>query len=175
MKILTFSERLLIARHFPCAYIIKLFPKDSKNRSFKPSQLHSGLKGNVSTYPLDTSAIARWIDSQEMPPSIGILSSIIGITFVGPNNLPERSLPSMFNIRRDRVRAALCFLRANNPIFRDIVISEARLSELPINSVPDELFDVTRFSTDMASLNKEQDGYIPSQEPVTEGTFRSVY
>lgn len=169
LKILTFSEHILIARYFPCAYIIKLFPKDCKGRSFKSSQLHSGLKGNVSTYPLDTSAVAEWIDGRTMPPSVGILSSIVGITFVGPNNLPERTLPSIFNVRHDRVRAALCFLLTENPIFRDIVISENRLSELPINGVPDELFNVTRYSDDVSSLNREQDGYIPSQDPTSEG------
>ena len=51
--------------------------------------MHSGLKGNVSTYQLDQGQIASMIDGTIMPQDTKVLAAMIGITFVGPKNLPE--------------------------------------------------------------------------------------
>ena len=161
---LTLPERLLIAKYIPAAYIIKLYPKKKGARHWDKRQLYSGLKGNVSTYHLDQSQIASMIDGTMMPQQAKVLAATIGITFVGPKNLPDKYLPDMFKVRRGRVRRALEWLKENNPLFANITISESRLADLPENDVPYELQATTKLSTDVSSLYAEQDGYVPVQE-----------
>jgi len=50
---LTLPEWVLIAKYYPAAYIIKLFPKKKGFYSWDQNKMHNGLKGNVSTYKLD--------------------------------------------------------------------------------------------------------------------------
>jgi len=47
---LTLPECILLAKYFPTAYIVKMFPKQKNAFTWDHSQMHSGLKGNVSTY-----------------------------------------------------------------------------------------------------------------------------
>jgi hypothetical protein len=161
---LTLPERILIAKYFPAAYIIKLYPKKKGGRYWDKRQLYSGLRGNVSTYQLDQSQIASMIDGLIMPQPASLLAATIGITFVGPKNLPEKCMPDMFRVRRTRVRLALEWLKAHNPLFADIIISASRLADLPEDDVPYELKTTTKLSTNMNLLYAEQDGYVPSQE-----------
>jgi len=93
LQILTLPERILIARHFPAAYIIKLYPKKKGARSWPSANMQSGLRGNVSTYRLNTNDIAQMTHAQLMLPSSSILAATIGVTFVGPGNLPEKTMP----------------------------------------------------------------------------------
>jgi len=164
LAFLTLPERLLIAKYFPAAYIIKLYPKKKGARFWDKRQMYSGLRGNVSTYQLDQSRIASMIDGTIMPQAATILAATIGITFVGPKNLPDKCMPDMFRVRRSRVKKALEWLKENNPLFADITISDSRLSELPENDVPYELTSIAKLSTDVQMLYAEQDGYVPSQD-----------
>ena len=123
LKVLSLPERLLIAKYYPVAYIVKLYPKDKRARYWK-SEMASGLKGNVSTYRLDCEEIQDMIQGPSMPPPVSILSSIIGVTFVGPKNVPSSLMPEMLYVQRNRVRQALEWLKAHNPLYHDMVISE---------------------------------------------------
>ncbi|KAF8803427.1 hypothetical protein BYT27DRAFT_7214734 [Phlegmacium glaucopus] len=161
---LTLPEQILIAKYFPAAYIIKLYPKKAGARHWDKRQMYSGLRGNVSTYRLDQSQITSMVDGSIMPQAAKVLAATIGITFVGPKNLPERSLPNMFRVRRQRVKMALEWLKANNPLFKDITISASRLAQLPEDDIPYELLATAKLSTDVNTLYAEQDGYIPSQD-----------
>jgi hypothetical protein len=172
---LTLPERLLIAKYFPSAYIIKLYPKKKGARHWDNRQMYCGLKGNVSTYQLDQAQIASMIDGTIMPQQAKILAATIGITFVGPKNVPERCLPDNFKVRRARVQRALEWLKQNNPLFANITISESRLAELPENDVPYELRVTTRVSTDINKLHAEQEGYVPSQEACDDEDNESQY
>lgn len=158
---LTLPERLLLAKYFPSAYIVKLFPKHKNARSWDRSQMHSALKGNVSTYRLDPRQIASMIDGTMFPQPAKILSATIGITFVGPKGLRESTMPTMFRVRRWRVREGLLWLKANNPLYSDINISEERLSELPEDGIPDEIILTTKHSTDTEAVEREHEGYVP--------------
>jgi hypothetical protein len=161
---LTLPERLLIAKYFPAAYIIKLYPKTKGARHWDKRQLYSGLKGNVSTYQLDQTQIASMVDGTIMPQHPTVLAATIGITFVGPKNLPDRGLPDLFKVRRTRVQKALEWLKENNPLFSDITISASRLEELPENDVPYELRATTKLSSDTTALYAEHEGYVPTQD-----------
>jgi len=135
LKVLSLPECLLIAKYYPVAYIVKLYPKD-KRACYWKSEMASGLKGNVSTYRLDSEEIQDIIQGPFMPPPASILSSIIRVTFVGPNNVPSSLMPEMLHVRRNHVREALKWLKANNPLYRDMVISEERFTQLPETGVP---------------------------------------
>jgi hypothetical protein len=171
---LTLPERLLIAKYFPAAYIIKLFPKKKGARHWDKRQMYSGLKGNVSTYQLDQGQIASMIDGSILPQQMKVLAATIGITFVGPKNLPEKCLPDIFKVRRTRVQRALEWLKENNPLFSSITISASRLAELPENDVPYELQVTAKLSTDIEKLHAEQDGYVPSQEVCNDETNEGI-
>ena len=159
---LTLPERLLLSKYYPSAYIVKLFPKQKNASTWDRSQMHSGMKGNVSTYRLDPRQIAHLIDGTMFPPPAKILSATIGITFVGPKGIRESMMPAMFRVRRWRVREGLVWLKGNNPLYADIEVSEDRLSELPNDGIPDELMMIAKHTTDIMSLEKERGGYVPT-------------
>lgn len=161
---LTLPERLLIAKYFPAAYIIKLYPKKKGARHWDIRQMYSGLKGNVSTYQLDQGQIASMLDGTIMPQRAELLAATIGITFVGPKNISDKCIPGNFKVRRARVRRALEWLKENNPLFANITISETRLAELPENDVPYELRTTAKISSDIDKLHSEQEGYVPAQD-----------
>ena len=161
LSILTLPERILVARYFPAAYIVKLYPKRKGARYWARTSLHSGLRGNMSTYHLNTNDIVNMTDNQIMPPSSTILAATIGVTFVGPKKLPEKCMPGFLQVNRNRVREALLWLKKNNLLYRNIVISTDRLNELPVNGIPFEIMSVTKHSEDTSLLATESDGYVP--------------
>ncbi|KAH9009398.1 hypothetical protein EDB85DRAFT_1881628, partial [Lactarius pseudohatsudake] len=164
LNILTLPERVLVGRHFPAAYIVKLYPKKKGARTWaSPKGLQSGLRGNVSTYRLNTEDIAKMADGQIMPPSPSILAATIGVTFVGPKNLPEKTMPGFLRVNRARVCAALVWLKNNNPLYEKIVISSERLNALPTNGIPSEIFSLVRYLPDTTILAQETDGYVPEE------------
>ena len=126
--------------------------------------MYSGLRGNVSIYQLDQTEITSMINRSIMPQAAKVLAATIGITFIGPKNLPERYLPDMFRVQRTCVKRALEWLKEHNPLFTNITISGLRLAQLPEDNVPYELTLTAKFSTDVNMIYTEQDGYVPSQE-----------
>jgi hypothetical protein len=163
LKGLTMPERILIAKYFPVAYIVKLYPKQKGARGWDKSQMHNGLKGNVSTYRLDPSQVASMIDGRTYPAPAKVLSATIGVTFVGPKGITGATMPVMFRVRRWRVREALIWLKANNPLYEDIEISEERLQELPENGIPEEITLTAKYSADTYTLIQEHAGYVPDE------------
>ncbi|KAJ6468570.1 hypothetical protein C8R47DRAFT_920065, partial [Mycena vitilis] len=137
--ILTLPERLLISLYFPAAYMVKLYPKMKGARTWDEQTVNTGLKGNVSTYRLNTAQIAGVARGNTMPPSPRILAATIGVTFVGAGNAPLRVLPDFLRVRRQRVFAALLWLKQNNPLCAQIDIDEGQLQLLPVDAVPDEI------------------------------------
>ena len=101
-------------------------------------------------------------DSQIMPPPSTILAATIGITFVGPRNLPQKTMPGFLYINHNRVHDALYWLKHNNPIYRDIIILSSRLENLPMNEVLTEIMVMTKHSDDSAQLAEERDRYCMS-------------
>lgn len=151
LKVLILPEQLLIAKYYPMVYIVKLYPKDKRAHYWR-SEMASGLKGNVSTYRLDSKEIQNMIEGPFIPPPATILSSIIGVTFVGPNNVPSSLMPEMLYVRRNRVKQALQWLKANNPLYHDDIISEDHLSQLPQTGVPREIFSTVKCLLDIGAL-----------------------
>lgn len=55
------------------------------------------------------------------------------------------------------------WLKANNPIYADIEISEA-LQSLPEDGVPEEIMQTAKYSDDILRTEKEHIGYVPERE-----------
>jgi len=164
LSILTLPEKILVARYFPAAFIVKLFPKQKGAKFWPTSGLHSGMRGNVSTYKLNTDDIADMVNTDIMPPPAKILASTIGVTIIGPKNMPERTMPNFLRVRRDRIRTALLWLKDNNPLYANVQISEASLGELPVNNIPPEILGAIRSSDRTDQLEKERAGYVVNDE-----------
>ena len=62
LSVLTLPEQILIARHFPAANIVKLYLQKKGARS-----ANCALRGNVSTYRLNTEEIADMVQGNIMP------------------------------------------------------------------------------------------------------------
>lgn len=163
LSVLTLPERVLIARYFPAAYIVKLYPKNPAYRP-DPRTLTSGLRGNVTTYPLDVLKFSQYITSLQLPQPAHVLAATIGVTFVGVNNVPEKTLRGLFSVSRLRVRLALEWLCRNNPLYANVQVDEARLAALPEEGVPLQLLQVVRVAEDDTVLEKEHSGYVPNME-----------
>ena len=105
-----------------------------------------------------------------MPPPSQILAATVGVTFVGPRNLPEKTLPWFLRVNRERVRDMLEWLQINNPLYADINISMDRLGELPTDGVPIKISSLARHLVDETLLADERDSYIPEDDEDDEGT-----
>ena len=168
LKVLTLPERILIARHFPTAYIVKLYLKKKGVRVWAEKDgLHSALQGNVSTYRLNTANVASMTGERTMPPPPQILVATVGVTFVSPRNLPEKMFPGFLRVNRNRVCDALEWLKAHNPLYENIDISRDRLNDLPENGVPLEISSLARHLDDNHLLATETDGYVPDDNEET--------
>lgn len=57
---------------------------------------------------------------------------------------------------------ALEWLKENNHLYENITISAERLESLPVDSVPEEISSLVKYSDDTRLLAEEMDGYIPN-------------
>ena len=162
LQSLTLVERLLIAKYFPTAYVVKLYPKQAGATHWDSSQLYSGFKGCVSTYSLDPNLVQSMVDGKLLPAPPTILSATVAVTFFTPSGKCEFSFPKALYARRHKIRDALRWLKENNPLYKDIIISEERLQMIPEDGVPIEIQATTKHSTDIDLVIREHEGYVPS-------------
>ncbi|KAJ3832677.1 hypothetical protein F5878DRAFT_493813, partial [Lentinula raphanica] len=139
LRNLSIAERLLVSRYFAAAYVVKLFPKKRGAQGMKKELLTSALRGNVSSYFLNTDEIAGMLDDGFLPPKPAIFAATLAVTFVGSRNIPLKALDPFLVVERERVLRALLWLIANNPIYHNIKISSENLHSLPERGVPDEI------------------------------------
>ena len=152
LAILTLPEKMLVAKYFPAAYIVKLSPKQKGASHWSSSGMNSGVRGNVATYKLNVEDIMDVVDPKIMPPSAKILASVIGVIIIGPKNMPEHTMLGYFRVRRSCVREGLKWLFNHNPLYADSQLSESQLAELPENGVPREILEAARYSNDIDQL-----------------------
>ena len=161
---LTFSEQLLIAQLYPRVYVFKLYPK-TMDRHMDASTLQRGLRGNVSTFALDSQGMASMITGNLMPRPPAILASVISVTFIGYGKLPTKFLRGLFGVRRHVVLEALLWLKTNNPkYYGDIIIDTNLVDNLPEDDVPEEVLSIIRQSNDVDVIDEERAGYVYNEE-----------
>jgi hypothetical protein len=161
LAVLTLPEQILVARYFPTAYIVKMYPKKKGACFWDKKMMNRGLQGNVSTYRLNPADLGDMVTRSLMPPPAQILAAIIGITFVGPMGAQECTLPQFFRVQRQHVLDMLLWLEANNPLYSDIVVVTTHLAQLPSDGIPEELVAVTKLSKNTALLAQEHASYVP--------------
>ncbi|KIO10905.1 hypothetical protein M404DRAFT_21123 [Pisolithus tinctorius Marx 270] len=159
LRKLTFAETLLVARHYPCCYIFKLYPKDGSH-GYNPAHLQRGMAGNVTLYEVNTLAIANMVEGSMMPQEVTTLSNVIAITFMGTRTLPKNWMSHTFQARREAVHEALLWLKANNHLYHDITISTQRLMTLPDDEILVEIEAIIWCEDDAAVAVQENEGYV---------------
>jgi hypothetical protein len=163
LQILTFPEQLLVALLYPRVYVFKLHPTCKGN--FDNSTLQRGMKGTVTTYELNSDGVSAMVAGDLMPRPPEVLASVISVTYVGLGELPKNWLRNTFRVRREVVRRALGWLKANNPkYYGNIKIDPVRIRALPEDDVPLEITSLVRQSTDTGIIDQESDGYVPEHE-----------
>jgi hypothetical protein len=166
---LTFSEQLLIAHLYPRVFVFKLYPK-TVDRRLDGLTLQKGMRGNVSTFELDSQGIVSMIAGKMMPRPLSVLASVISVTFIGYGKLPVRYLRGLFRVRRRMVLQALQWLKINNPkYYGDIIIDTDQLQNLPEDDVPDEVLGIVRQSDDVGMVEQERAGYIYNEDDESPG------
>jgi hypothetical protein len=164
LESLTLVERLLIAKYFPTAYVVKLYPKQAGTSQWDSSQLYSGFKGTVSTYSLDPKLVQSMVEGNLLPVPPTILSATVAVTFITPTGKCEYVFPRTLYARRHKIREALRWLKENIPLYKDVIISEERLQMIPEDGIPDEIRATTKHSTDIGSVIREHEGYVPTDD-----------
>lgn len=119
-----------------------------------PSLTQTALKGNVITFPQSISEIVR-----SLPLSPSALPDLIKIIFVGRTLPKKEQLRSILTVRRETVRRALLWLHANNILYRNISVDHLLISTLPINDIPDPLWDTLSIVNQSEENNVERSGY----------------
>ncbi|KAF8119738.1 hypothetical protein EV363DRAFT_1147865, partial [Boletus edulis] len=137
LAILTLPEQLLVSRHYPRCYVVKLYPRNGHVSN--PEHLQRGMMGNVTLYNMNTDKVVEMLEGQLLPQPAIQLSSVLAVTYIGSKKLPKTWLKSTFRVRRRVVYEALTWLKTNNEMYRDIVISPERLQSLPEDDIPLEV------------------------------------
>jgi hypothetical protein len=143
-------------------FVVKLFPKGNSRHGLADDQLQTAMRGNVTSFELNSDAIADMIGGNLMPQPPSVLASVLSVTFIGRSSHFNPTALRLFQVRRHMVAAALNWLRENNPkYYGDIEIDESRLALLPADDVPPEVLVNLRHEPDESAINAESDGYVP--------------
>ena len=78
-----------------------------------------------------------------------VLTSMIRVTIIRPQNIREKTMPGFLGVCRECIRATLIWLKVNNPLYANIIISEAQLDKILENGIPDEILNAVRYSDDI--------------------------
>ena len=70
---------------------------------------------------------------------------------------------SILIVRREVVREALIWLHRNNILYQNIVIDHLLVNKLPVNDVPDSLWDTLSVLEQSESDNIERSGYVDNE------------
>ena len=134
---LTFVEEQVIARSHPLITVFKV-----KGHQY-------AYKGNVISFSQDVKELAT-----QLPHKIKDLDSVVCVQF---KNNAEKFHD--FHIRSGRVKRALVWLKANNPYYKDIIISEENLKSLPDDgNVFDQIQSITLATDDSTDTEESING-----------------
>jgi hypothetical protein len=152
---LTIPEQKLISlyRHNSC--IIKLH-----SPWHSPDTAQPALKGNCITFPQNLSNIAT-----SLPLSPNELSASIKIVFVGSSMPSRQHLRKILTVRRQRIFNALVWLKGNNLLYSHISLDKHIIAALPVDDVPESIWETIDFILDDKNAHAEREGYV--EDPLT--------
>jgi hypothetical protein len=109
----------------------------------------------VITFPQNISDIAI-----SLPLSSHVLPDIIKIIFVGRTCPKKDQVRSILTVRREVIRKALLWLHKNNILYKNTHIDHLEIDRLPIDDVPDCLWNTLTLVDQAESANVERSGYV---------------
>ncbi|KAG9318983.1 hypothetical protein JVU11DRAFT_1099 [Chiua virens] len=118
--------------------------------------------GNVTLYNMNTNAICDMLEGQLLPQPAIQLASVLAIMYIGSKKLPKLWLKSTFRVRHRIIYEALVWLKQNNAMYEDIVISRDHLKLLPEDDVPVEISAAIQHEEDEDVGIQERSGYVPT-------------
>jgi hypothetical protein len=144
---LTIAEKLLIQRVSPLVPVIHV-----KNGSL-------GIRGHVVSFFQDISGICN--ELPKIPADVSLVKVIrSGTTATGEN------ISRSFTVNRNRVLAALHWLKRNNPLYNDIIINETNLSWM--NGHTDELKNILTIECNDDVTEQDDNDKGPCEKQVFE-------
>ena len=130
LRDLTVVEECIIARCRAKTCIIQLKAEETDTVLPKTQR---GMHGHVVIYPQKPDALL-----DVLPPSVEDICTPICVVFIGSQRSTQdwlRKHAKPLIVRRERVRAALIWLKTHNVLYRNIVIDEHSLNTFPTNDV----------------------------------------
>ena len=103
LQVLMLSEHVLTTKCLPATYMVKLFLKKKGAKTWSILGCNTGRRDNVSSYHLNVEDIANIVDPVVMLPSPVLLATTIGITIMGPHNLPEMTMPGFLHVKQVQI------------------------------------------------------------------------
>ncbi len=148
---LKIGEKLLIAKVRPSIQIIKF-----REICGAGSELR-GIKGNTISFHQDISTIATKVNT--LPHKIDDLCEHMKVIFVGSRKPSKKQLQNVLEVRRHKVQSALKWLKKNNPLYKDVKISDTRMKKIPIRNIPHCIWATLVHDEDIKSEIKAKKNY----------------
>ncbi|KAJ3558871.1 hypothetical protein NM688_g667 [Phlebia brevispora] len=179
LKCLTDIEEVMISQCRAKCCIVRLKDDSVKiNGKRTLDNMQRALKGNIIEYPQYPTKLLT-----VLPPPIEDVVKMVCIIFVGSEPptrewLLERATP--LAVRRDHVRRALLWLKAHNPLYRDIEVNHAELGRIPANGILPYNVETVGSSEEAEMLVSRYDAYpelekeVDSSHEERETVFQSV-
>jgi hypothetical protein len=127
LKDLTFIEESIISLCRAKLYLIQM-RTDEGNDDIMPSNMQRGLRGHVIIFPQSPQTVAK-----KLPPEIDDIVTPVCVLFIGskpPTREWLNKKATLLTARADRIRSALVWLKAHNPLYKDIELNEAVIKEI---------------------------------------------
>jgi hypothetical protein len=98
------------------------------NDDIMPPNMQKGLRGHVIVYPQSPEMVAK-----KLPPDINDIVTPVCVLFIEsqpPTPAWSNKKAKLLTVRADRIRSTLVWLKAHNPLYKDIELNEAVIEEI---------------------------------------------
>jgi hypothetical protein len=124
---LTFIEESIISLCRAKLYLIQM-RADEANDVIVPPNMQRGLRRHVIVYPQSPQMVTK-----KLPPEIKDIVTPVYVLFIGsqpPTWAWLNKKATLLTARADRIRSALVWLKAHNPLYKDIELNEVVIEEI---------------------------------------------
>ncbi|KAF4617233.1 hypothetical protein D9613_005788 [Agrocybe pediades] len=131
-----------------------------------------GMKGHVVIFPQDVTGVAK-----VLPPNVDDVKTSLCVLFIGSQKpskewLREKAKPLL--VRREKIRAALEWLKLNNPLYASIEIHQGNLEQFPADDILDVHLEHVEESDSQSNLTGNYDN-ITREPPLEEQAAADVF
>jgi len=151
---LTWAEEKLVC----CIHVSVQVQKCRPIRNWRWDAFHPQpkVKGHIFTYPADPSVVLK-----RLPMKPEGLVNLVKVVFMSREKVSfeEVSKSRFFLVRRDKVLQALLWLKAHNPLYKDIELDYDALAQLPEEGIVPEIYNCITFCDRMKEDAKAHSRY----------------